>query len=323
MKPDLMRFRWAGLAVVVAGIAWLLVSLVPWVGGPPEDAAGSLGREGGAGFARKHAALADSPDDKSGVGASPTPRAAANGTRPREVPAASSSVPSGESPSTEIGHGERESWIAGSPDGRLGPPGPPPSENWRAMAVQREAEREVERMANVLGLSEAQKDRVFEIVAGTSPHFGEAMRVVTRDSADNRPGAEGAAAPSESLPSLAGDTPAGDRKTAREELIFETLDAEQQQALAEYVADQDAWWDEFIRVKEDELVASGVGSPSIPSVGSPTAEPDPPAPDYGGGDASFAPSAGAVPATASPRGKQAGKQSFSLPPAGLPPPSSP
>ncbi len=112
----------------------------------------------------------------------------------------------------------------------------------RAAQVEVEANRELERLIPVLGLSEAQQQRIFAVLVRHSAAFDPVMRVET---------AGETVFPEDD--SYAGAT--------KDEELYAALDDEQQVVMEEYYEDQAAWWQDVVeQLVPDSAIPGLAGS---------------------------------------------------------------
>ncbi|MEZ5302487.1 MAG: hypothetical protein R3F11_17905 [Verrucomicrobiales bacterium] len=122
----------------------------------------------------------------------------------------------------------------------------------RAAAVENYANRELERLVPLLGLTEDQQDRVFASLAQHSPAFHPALSIVSGES------------PVSELPEdgdvVGSGQPNGD--AGLEESIYDSLTPEQKVAYEEEVIDRIAWWEDVVGhlVSEDEVIQIAAAS---------------------------------------------------------------
>ena len=112
----------------------------------------------------------------------------------------------------------------------------------RAVIVEEQANNKLQILTSRLGLTEQQQDRIFPILASSSPAFHPILQ------------------PEGGIDYLQ-DSVFGDRKTIEpgasvaevENEIYPVLDAEQKASLEEKAMDREAWWDDIVALLEEEL----------------------------------------------------------------------
>ncbi len=112
----------------------------------------------------------------------------------------------------------------------------------RAVIVEEQANNKLQILTSRLGLTEQQQDRIFPILASSSPAFHPILQ------------------PEGSIDYLQ-DSVFGDRKAIEpgasvaevENEIYPVLDAEQKASLEEKAMDREAWWDDIVALLEEEL----------------------------------------------------------------------
>ena len=112
----------------------------------------------------------------------------------------------------------------------------------RAVIVEEQANNKLQILTSRLGLTEQQQDRIFPILASSSPAFHPILQ------------------PEGGIDYLQ-DSVFGDRKTIEpgasvaevENEIYPVLDAEQKASLEEKAMDREAWWDDIVALLEEDL----------------------------------------------------------------------
>ena len=112
----------------------------------------------------------------------------------------------------------------------------------RAVIVEEQANNKLQILTSRLGLTEQQQDRIFPILASSSPAFHPILQ------------------PEGGIDYLQ-DSVFGDRKAIEpgasvaevENEIYPVLDAEQKASLEEKAMDREAWWDDIVALLEEEL----------------------------------------------------------------------
>jgi hypothetical protein len=116
----------------------------------------------------------------------------------------------------------------------------------RAAQVEREANRELERLIPILGLSETQQQRIFAVLVRHSVGFDPEMRVETA---------------SETILPEDGNY----FGATKDEELYASLDADQQVVMEELYEDQTAWWQDVVEqlVPDSEIPGLGGGIPPV------------------------------------------------------------
>ena len=112
----------------------------------------------------------------------------------------------------------------------------------RAVIVEEQANNKLQILTSRLGLTEQQQDRIFPILASSSPAFHPILQ------------------PEGSIDYLQ-DSVFGDRKAIEpgasvaevENEIYPVLDAEQKASLEEKAMDREAWWEDIVALLEEDL----------------------------------------------------------------------
>jgi len=118
----------------------------------------------------------------------------------------------------------------------------------RAAQVEREANRELERLIPVLGLTEAQQQRIFAVLVRHSGAFHPDMRVET-----------------------VGETVLPEDEThvgaTKDEELYTALEPHQQVVMEELYEDQAAWWQDVVEHLVPDSVIPGLGGDEPPMMG--------------------------------------------------------
>jgi hypothetical protein len=144
----------------------------------------------------------------------------------------------------------------------------------RVDLIQRTSDARLEKLTRDLNLTEEQQHKVFAILARSSPSYHPSLRIGVPV-----PAKDGAAG-GDKLRLLEPDAPAGGEKPGVEDQIFDTLDAEQADLLAEQILERDLWWNDIVGLLErdidrtllpvDPAAKPPVTAPASPPVDSPS-----------------------------------------------------
>jgi hypothetical protein len=123
-----------------------------------------------------------------------------------------------------------------------------------AQRIEKHATRELERLAQLLDLTEEQQDRIFPLLArsSTAYHPALAIQVGNSETSDSSDLSTDSVA---GEPSTAESSDSSEPLLAKEadEEIHDLLTDEQQDALEDELIEEDLWWSEIVADLEDEL----------------------------------------------------------------------